>query len=231
MKTIDEQMTLSEVVTEVPKSGDIFRELRIDYVLNGDRTLGEAARDKNISLAGLIYEIESFGTENNDGIDIKYMDEAGIIQYIQRKYHEDLRDELPVLERYVDKAVKAHQKAHEEYEGVPELYRKLKVSLLDHVDYEDDNVFPMVREFLEHPNENRRESLKPHATSIEKEHAEALQTFTEIRALTNDFTPPADENGELRFILERLEKLERDTMNHLHLENNILLARVKSVEY
>lgn len=57
MKRITSDMTLKEIVKEVPRSGDMFRELRVDFVLNGDKTLGDVAEDKGLSEDNLLYEI------------------------------------------------------------------------------------------------------------------------------------------------------------------------------
>lgn len=121
VKTITEKMTLGDIVTEIPKSGDILRKQRIDFANDGNRTLKEAALNHQLPLENLLYEINAEESANQDGIDIKYMDEAGIIKYIQRKYHEDLKDELPVLESYVEKMVKEDGKPGSCRGHLPEL--------------------------------------------------------------------------------------------------------------
>lgn len=227
MKTITGQMTLGDVVTEVPKAGDILRKQRIDFANDGNRTLKEAALAHQLPLENLLYEINREGSANQDGIDIKYMDEESIIKYIQRKYHEDLKDELPVLEPYVEKMVKEDGNL----EDVEDIFLNLKAALLDHTRDEDDNVFPMLKSFLNNPSEDRREALKPHITELEDEHRNAAEAFWRLRELTKDYTPSEGDSGIIRFVYQRLEKLEKGTLDHVHLENNILFKRVKEAHY
>lgn len=43
--------------------------------------------------------------------------------------------------------------------------------------------------------------------------------------MTNDFTPPEGACGTYRLVYQRLEALESDLFEHIHLENNILFPR------
>lgn len=226
MKTITSGMTLKEIVKEVPGSGDLFRELRVDFVHKGDKTLGEAAEEKGLSKDNLLYEINEMEPVNEDGIDIKYMDEKSILKYIERKYHEDLKDELPVLEEYLEKAVKQNKKDQPELEEVEVLFKKVKTEVLEHIDKEERTAFKMLENYLDNPNPHLFEALKPYLTSLKGEHETFTQKFYEVRALTNDYTPHGDATGELRLVYRRLEKLEKDTFNHLFLEGDLLFDAV-----
>lgn len=223
VKTITGSMTLAEVVTEVPKSGDILRELHIDFVNGGNRKLVDAAFEQGVPLENILYEINELDTENTDGIDIKYMDELSIIKYIQRRYHEDLRDELPVLAPYVEKVAEMNP----DLEEAGEIFRSLKKSMMDHSEEEDVNVFPLLESYIESPTESKKEALKPRVEKTRNEHKDVTDFFFRLREVTNDFTPYEGAPGVLRLVYDRLERLERDTLDHIHLENNILFPRLK----
>ena len=226
MKTITSDMTLNEIVSEAPGAGNIFRELRIDFIHSGDKTLKEVSLKKDLSLDNLIYEINELDPTNEDGIDLKYMDEKSVLTYIQRKYHEDLKDELPVLEEYLEHAVKQNKKQQPELEEVKELYKNIKSTFLEHVDNEDNTVFEMLETYLDAPNSHHFEAVKPHITSLKSEHENLAKNFYELRALTNDYTLNSGATAELRLVYHRLEKLEKDSFNHFYLENNKLFEGV-----
>ncbi len=226
MKTITSDMTLKDIVSEAPGAGNIFRELRIDFIHNGDKTLQSMTVEKNLSLDNLIYELNEMNPVNEDGIDIKYMDEKSILTYIQRKYHEDLKDELPVLEKYLENAVKQNKKQQPELEEVEELFKNIKTTFLEHVDNEDNTVFEMISTYLDTPNSHHFEAVKPHMTSLKSEHENLAINFYELRALTNDYTLDSSATAELRLVYHRLEKLEKDAFNHFYLENNKLFEGV-----
>lgn len=216
-------MTLAEVVTEIPKAGDILRELHIDFVNGGNRKLSDAAMEQNVPLENVLYEINALDTENTDGIDIKYMDELSIIKYIQRRYHEDLKDELPVLVPYVEKMVGIDPELSE----AEEIFKSLKKSMMEHSDEEDINVFPLLESYIESPSESKKEALSPRIEKIRNDHKDVIDSFYRLKEVTSDFTPYEGASGTLRLVYDRLERLERETMDHIHLENNILFVRVK----
>ncbi|MDA1570454.1 hemerythrin domain-containing protein, partial [Bacillus cereus] len=47
----------------------------------------------------------------------------------------------------------------------------------------------------------------------------------ELRKVTHDFTPPEGACGTYRLVYNRLEALESDLFEHIHVENNILFPR------
>ena len=49
-----------------------------------------------------------------------------------------------------------------------------------------------------------------------------------MRALTRDFTPPADACNTYRALLSGLAELEADMHAHVHKENNILFPRLRA---
>ena len=222
VKTITGNMTLAETVTEVPKAGNILREMHIDFVNGGDQKLSDAAFEQGVPLENVLYEINGLDMENTDGIDIKYMDEMSIIKYIQRRYHEDLKDELPVLTPYVEKMADQDESLSE----VWEIFKSLKKSMTEHSEEEDVNVFPLLESYIDNPSDSKREALKPRVEKIRNEHRDVTGFFHRLREITNDFTPYAGATGILRLVYDRLERLERDTLDHIHLENNILFQRV-----
>ena len=224
VKTITGNMTLGETVTEVPKAGNILREMHMDFVNGGDRKLSDAAFEQGVPLENILYEINELDTENTDGIDIKYMDEQSIIKYIQRRYHEDLKDELPVLAPYVEKAADENESLSE----VGEIFKSLRKSMAEHSEEEDVNVFPLLASYIDNPSESKRGALKPRVEKIRNEHRDITDFFHRLREITNDFTPYAGATGVLRLVYDRLERLEGETFDHIHLENNILFQRVKS---
>ncbi|WP_020007006.1 DUF542 domain-containing protein [Salinicoccus albus] len=224
MKTITGQMTVGEIAVEVPKSGDIFRAYHIDFVNRGNQSLSDAAFEHDVPIENILYEINNLGTENEDGIDIKYMDETSIVRYIQRRYHEDLKDELPVLEPYVEKMVKEKPEEAE----LSEVFLNFSDTVLDHTDEEDLNVFPLLESYLDQPSEDKRGALKPKLKKLKNEHKDITEFFVRMREITNDFIPAEGDSGALRLVYMRLEKLEKDSFDHIHLENNILFERIRN---
>src|SRR6185436_3224121 len=62
------------------------------------------------------------------------------------------------------------------------------------------------------------------------EHDTAGDLLRSIRLLSNDFNPPADGCVSYQTLYRRLQELEQDLHQHIHLENNILFPRAIEIE-
>jgi regulator of cell morphogenesis and NO signaling len=60
---------------------------------------------------------------------------------------------------------------------------------------------------------------------LELEHQHHGSDLQRLHALTNNLTPPADACATWRALYAGLAELERELMEHVHLENNILFRR------
>ena len=60
---------------------------------------------------------------------------------------------------------------------------------------------------------------------MEEEHRDHGKNLERTRALTNDFIAPESACNTWRALYLGLAELERDLMEHIHLENNVLFPR------
>lgn len=224
---ITKEMLVSDIVKQSPKSADIFRSNRIDFCCGGNIPLSEAINDKSKPLDVLLEEINALDNGSDGMIDVQYLDNAALINYIQNKYHKPLAEEFKNLMPYVTKVAKVHGERHPHLIELKELTLKLRDELLDHTKDEDDNVFPLVIEYTNNPTDDLKTKLTPHIAELETEHDGAGNILKRMREMTSDFTPPMDACGTFRVVYQRLAMLERDTFQHVHLENNVLFERIK----
>jgi regulator of cell morphogenesis and NO signaling len=226
--TLDTQV--SDIVTALPQSTDLFRSLRIDFCCGGKVPLKEAAEARQLDpdeVLNHLKEMES-NRERRESMHPSSFGEKTLVAYIQEKYHENLREELPSLTPYITKVARVHGERHPHLLRDQELFRELRAELLEHTEDEDKNVFPLILEFMSNPTAELKEHLRPHVFELEEEHEHAGRILNELREITNNFTPPVDACGTYRTVYARLELLEKDTFDHVHLENNVLFDRVRA---
>jgi regulator of cell morphogenesis and NO signaling len=60
---------------------------------------------------------------------------------------------------------------------------------------------------------------------MEREHEDHGRNLERLRELAHDFAPPLDACGTWRALYLGLEELEREIMEHIHLENHVLFPR------
>ncbi|KXH83848.1 iron-sulfur cluster repair di-iron protein [Sporosarcina sp. HYO08] len=226
--TLDTQV--SDIVNELPQSADLFRSLRIDFCCGGKVPLKDAAEERNLNPEEVLNSVKEIADkkEQRNSMHPSSFGAKTLVAYIQEKYHENLREELPQLTPYVTRVAKVHGDRHPHLLRIQELFKELRDELLDHTEDEDKNVFPLILEFLDNPTPELKEKIRPHVDELESEHAHAGEILFELRDITNNFTPPEDACGTYRVVYSRLEQLERDTFDHVHLENNDLFDRVRA---
>jgi regulator of cell morphogenesis and NO signaling len=227
--TID--TTVANIVKDVPRTGDLFRELRIDFCCGGKIPLHQAVKERGLDVEEVlaqVLEVEKKQAQHDRKLPSS-LEPVELIAHIQEKYHVKLREELPALTPYVTKLVKVHGERYPHIIRVNEIFKHLKRELLEHTDDEDKNVFPLIKEFFLNPSTETANLLKPHLTELEDEHENAGNLLKELNEITNSFQPPDEACGTHRLVLKRLADLEADTFHHIHLENNVLFDRVRQV--
>ncbi|MBX4148852.1 iron-sulfur cluster repair di-iron protein [Paenibacillus sp. Dod16] len=229
MSSFTLQSQVSDIVTSIPQTADLFRSLRIDFCCGGQVPLEEAAKQRNLEPAAVLEKVQTLENKFADYQESRpaSLRESELIEYIQHKHHAFLRDELPALTPYVTKLARVHGEHHPELLRVQELFSDLKKELLEHTKDEDEHVFPLILKFVAEPNHQAAAELKPHVSELEDEHAHAGRLLQELREVTADFELPSDACGTYRLVYQRLAMLEKDTFEHIHLENNILFERIR----
>ncbi|KIL51234.1 iron-sulfur cluster repair di-iron protein [Jeotgalibacillus alimentarius] len=230
MQPISAQTNVSDIVSALPQSSDLFRELRIDFCCGGKVPLSEAAAKRGLDPELVLKELKAIETSRQHyaGIRPGTLSEEELIHYIQLKHHRYLKEELPALKPYLTKVSRVHGEAHPHLNMINDLFDELKRELIDHTADEDERVFPAVISYLKEPSVEAKAIIELQLSELESEHEAAGGVLQEIRMLTNDFTPPPGACGTYRLVYQRLAELERDTHEHIHLENNILFERVKA---
>ena len=91
-------------------------------------------------------------------------------------------------------------------------------SVLEHLAKEEQVLFPMIL-----AGQGRLAVGPVHVMEVEHdEHGRDLQT---LRRLTGDMQPPEGACPTWRALYLGLQQLERELMEHIHLENNVLFSR------
>jgi len=97
--------------------------------------------------------------------------------------------------------------------------RKLIVELLEHFGFEEP-VACLYNDMCK----------KYQVDTLEAEHETAGGGMSEIRKLSNNFTPPTDACETYKISFKELKEFEEDLHRHVHLENNILFPKAIDLE-
>ncbi|WP_436928729.1 iron-sulfur cluster repair di-iron protein [Halosimplex halobium] len=226
MTEIDPDRTLASLVEETPACARAFESLGLDYCCDGDRTLATACDQADLAVDEVRARLRETRDREADA-DYDWTDLADLADHVVETHHDYLREELPALEDLVAKVARVHGENHPELRELEAEFADLAGEMREHIEEEETELFPVVERL------DRGESLGPDEAArlreairtFEDDHAATADRLDRIAELTDDYAVPGDACASYRSMLERLERLERDTHMHVHKENNVLFPR------
>jgi regulator of cell morphogenesis and NO signaling len=223
---------IGDIVARFPKAGEIFTEYAIDFCCGGFRSLSEAIKeqglDEKIVLGrlGKSYQ-ETLGTDRKD-TDWRQEPTTILIDHILNTHHVFMRRELPQLSDLSTTILRVHGASHGEVlSKVHRLFHNLKMEIDQHLIKEEEIVFPLIRDYVENPVSSQLISIVEMNNELMKEHDGAGDVLKELRKVTDQYSVPEDGCPTYMKTYRKLEDLESDLFQHIHLENNILFPRLE----
>ncbi|MCX2828315.1 iron-sulfur cluster repair di-iron protein [Bacillus pseudomycoides] len=224
-----EDSVIGDIVTQFPKASDLFKSYRIDFCCGGNRPIIDAINERSLSSEEILTKLNTLYHEtkqlNESEIDWKTASYSELIDYIVNKHHRYLNEELPLLSPYVTKVLRVHGAGQPHLAQIHKLFHELKTELEQHLIKEETEDFSLILAFEQNPTDENYMKLRKVVDELENEHNHAGDIIKELRKVTNDFTPPVGACGTYRLVYQRLEALESDLFEHIHLENNVLFPR------
>lgn len=234
MGTFHSSQKIGEIVTKFPKSADILKEYRIDFCCGGDRPLLTAIKEQGLNEAEVLGKInelyehfKNVKTEDKNWVEAPL---GELVDHIVNTHHAFLWAELPRISELTSKILRVHGEHHPELAKVHRLFHSLKMELEQHLIKEETIQYPSIKEYEKSKTEQALDKAVKVNKELEDEHTGAGDILKELRKITNDFTAPEDGCNTYRLTYSKLEELESDTFQHIHLENNILFPRLMELK-
>lgn len=230
MHTFTAEETPASIVKIFPKASDLFKERRINFCCNGDRSLEEVFSTENHDSEAVLSELNTAYSEwqksNQKSADWDKMPLSELVDYIVNNHLAYLKEELDPLEEFVTKIYNVHGERDPHLVKLHQLYNEFKLLIETHMINEESNVFPLIKKYEVSPNESLKLNILEATSKMENEHETCVNLIKQMREVTSDYEPPLNACGSYRVTYARLKDLESDTLNHIHLENNILFNRL-----
>ena len=231
MMTIDESMTLAEVVDAFPHLARELERHHLDYCCGGGRTLGAACASAGVDVPTLLADLSQVGGATDPG-DWTTMTADALVDHIEATHHRYLWDEMPRVTALVDKIVAVHGARHPELTAVAACFADVCADLAPHLLKEERMLFPMVRELATSTGMPSFHcgSLRNPISVMLAEHDAVGALLVTLRRLTGDYTPPTDGCATYASCFAAMAEIEADTHLHIHKENNVLFPLVVQLE-
>ena len=221
--------SIGDIVAMMPKAGEVFKEYGIDFCCGGHRPLAEAIREQKLDEAELLKKLDEVYEESiklTGRNDFRMMSYSEQIDYIVTTHHAYLKRELPEISELVTTILRVHGSNHNELFKVHKLFHNLKTELEQHLIKEEELLFPLVKEYEVKPSEDLLDRIKQVMKESEDEHDAAGDILKELRKITDGYKTPEDGCATFNLTYQKLEELEADLFQHIHLENNILFKNL-----
>lgn len=209
--------TLAELATTRPAASRVFHRYHLDFCCGGNRPFDEVCREEGLDPSALMQEIED-ETPREDDVVWHERPLPELIDHIITRYHETLRAELPRLLEMAQKIEAVHQEKASCPKGLAEHLAHIADDVYAHLGKEEQILFPMIAS---------QSGVRPYQpiTVMLREHDDHAANLVKTRRLATDFTAPPEACATWRALYLGLETLERELMDHIHLENNVLFPR------
>lgn len=232
---IEAKTPVAAIARDNPSTILVFQRHQIDFCCGGGRPLSAVCGERGLAVDELLAELEAAGERGADEVDWNRAPLAELVDHIERRYHQSLRRELPLLSELAAKVADRHGDRHPELTEIRRHFETLRSEMVEHMAKEEQVPFPFIK-LLERRSAGETAGteapvppLDGPIAAMEDDHERVAWTLARLRSLSDEFTPPASACNSYRGLFQGLADLEADTHVHVHLENNVLFPRAQQL--
>ncbi len=228
---------IGTLAAEDYRKAELFHKFGIDYCCNGNKSLKQAFEEAGLSeKIWNEWYIESLQYKDKEVHVFENWEVTFLVEYIINTHHAYIRNNSDLINRLAFKVSARHGYAYPE---LKELTSRLNYFLRDleaHINNEEQAIFPVVKKIANrHRNAGEMshseiEELAALKHTLIGEHKLLGEEIKYFRSITRNFKLPADACATFTHFYAKLLEFETDLIQHIHLENNILLAKMTKIE-
>lgn len=219
---LNPRQAVAQVVLDHSECAEVFRRHHIDFCCQGELSLEEAARRRQVKLEELLKELEQRIAERREpaGVDPRTLSTAELVDFLKTRYHEPLRRGLPFALALAKKVSRVHGAHNPSLVELEQAVTELADALEAHLGDEEQELFPR----LGAPAPERA-GVQQLLGAMAGEHLALTALLQRVRAASDGFTLPDWACTSYRTLFSELENLERDVSAQVHLEQHVLRPR------
>ncbi len=150
-----------------------------------------------------------------------------LIDVILKKFHRSSEKRIKEISALFEEIVPALKEEVPFLEKMQKLFREMASEFSSHLRKEELVVFPLLLE-LEQGKKQEKDLAVPLAVMLQ-EHDSLGMLLKEIEVLSQNYAALPVENPKLILLYSKLKRFEKHLTEHIHLENNILSAKIKAL--
>lgn len=227
------ERTIGELVAERPSRSRLFESHGIDYCCGGKRSLREAASQAGIDVESFLSSLEALPVVAQDR-DWRDASMKELIGHILTAHHDWLKENLPRIAQLSSKVARVHGDHAPETVEAGRLFDELMQEMVPHLEKEEKILFPAALHLestgMVQLGCHTMDSLEGPVGVMEREHLVVGALLEGLVKATDGFRPPEHACNTWRALYDALQELDRNTRAHVHLENEVLHARIRALQ-
>ena len=212
-----QQQNIGQIAVDLPGATAVFRRLKLDFCCGGQVPLAQACASKGLDTDAVLAELADLQRDDQAP---DAQDAAALVDHILTRYHAVHREQLPELIRMARRVEAVHRDHPAVPMGLAALLENMEVELLEHMEKEEQVLFPAI--------EDGTAGLGEPIGAMRDEHTGHGALLEQLAALTTDHTPPLGACNTWRALYAGTAQLTDDLISHIHLENNVLFPRFET---
>lgn len=192
-----------------------------------DKSVEEICTEKNIDTPFFLAIVNTYHNEEyfpmNELLTFSLTD---IIGYLRKTHEYYLQYVVPKLDDLISQMIASSNSDFKGLQMIDAFYKKYKMELFQHLDYEEKQVFPYVMELII----NRKKTEEYTIRSFEQEHTNVDDKLNDLKSLIIKYITPDYDNNICNEFLITLFRFEKDLKDHARIEDKILLPLTIKIE-
>jgi regulator of cell morphogenesis and NO signaling len=217
---------IGEIVALDFRTAGVFTQAGIDFCCGGKKSLRESCEEKNLDTETLSIQLKEVTVSPiSHAQNFKEWNLDFLCDYIVNTHHKFVLKALPELVFYTQKISSVHGENHPELQEVATMFSQVNDELRQHLQHEEEDLFPAIKRMLTSPNESDRAIIRSEIDRMFGEHDFAGGAMDNINEITGGYFVPEDGCSTYQVAFKLLQEFEDDIHIHVHLENNILFPK------
>lgn len=224
-----ETVTVGDIVAKDYRNADVFEKYGIDFCCGGNVTVADACRQNGVDQEKLRRDLQEIaGQPADQAQNYAAMDLPALADHIVNTHHVYLKENTPAIAAYADKIAQVHGDRHPEVIEIAAIFHKIAADMALHLQNEEEVLFPAIKRLVQEQGTDP-EGLQEVLEALTHDHDEIGAAIHEIRRLADNYKVPGDVCNTFLVTYQKLKEFEDDLHKHVHLENNILFPKAKTL--
>jgi len=218
---LDPTTPVATLVLDHSECAAVFARHRIDYCCKGAKPLAAACQDLGLDVTAVVGELEAAIARRGPSTghaDPRTRSTREVIVKLIAPHHQYLHRGMPHLQSLAAKVARVHGDREPSLREVAQRFELLAETLRVHLAEEEALLFPALLE-------GRVADATPMLLDMRREHEQVGAMLAELRHAARDYRPPEWACTSYRTLLTELAALEADVLEHVHIENHVLMPR------